>query len=176
MTNKELMEFNKNRKICQIAFVCKDIEATMQKWVETLNVGPWLVLTFDNSSLDDFKVNGELVTEPYKFIVALANIGDTQIELLQQIEGPLAYEKYLNEKGEGLHHIKEQMSIEGIKETTDAMAKKGIGVAQTGLFCGQDIHCVFDSEKVLNFIYEVGNNPEFDLPEEMYYIYPREEA
>jgi hypothetical protein len=58
---------------------------------------------------------------------------------------------------------------------TDIMAKKGIGVAQTGLFGGVDIHCVFDSEKALGFIYEVGNNPEFDLPKDLYYIYPREE-
>lgn len=176
MTNKELIEFNKNRKICQIAFVCKDIEETMKKWVELLNVGPWLVLTFENNTLENFRVDGELVTEPFKFIVGLANIGDTQIELVQQVYGPLAYEKHLNEKGEGLHHIKEQMSTEDIQATTQTMKNNGVGVAQTGLFGGVDIHCVFDSEKVLNFIYEVGNNPEFDLPEDMYYIYPREES
>jgi methylmalonyl-CoA/ethylmalonyl-CoA epimerase len=176
MTNRELAEFNKNRKICQIAFVCRDIEKTMQKWVDTLNVGPWLVLTFENSTLEDFRIDGEPVSEPFKFIVGLSNIGDTQIELVEQVYGPLAYEKFLNEKGEGLHHIKEQMSVEDIRRTTEAMKEKGVGVAQTGLFGGVDIHCVFDSERVLNFIYEVGNNPEFDLPKELYYIYPREDA
>lgn len=176
MTNKELVEFNRNRKICQIAFVCKDIEETMKKWVEVLNVGPWLVLTFENDSLEDFKINGELVKEPFKFIVGLANVGDMQIELVQQVYGPLAYEQHLNDKGEGLHHIKEQMSVAGIDKITETMKQRGIGVAQTGLFGGVDIHCVFDSEKELSFIYEVGNNPEFDLPEDMYYIYPREEA
>lgn len=174
MTNKELAEINKNRKICQIAFVCKDIEATMKKWVDILNVGPWLVLTFDNSTLDDFKVDGKLVTEPYKFIVALAKVGDMQIELLQQVYGPMAYERYINAKGEGLHHIKEQMSTEDIDKTIQAMDQKDIKVAQMGLFGGLDIHCVFDSEKALDFIYEVGNNPDFDLPKDMYYIYPRE--
>lgn len=175
MNNNDLLKLNKDRKLCQIAFVCKDIEETMKKWVDYLSVGPWLVLTFDNSSMENFKLNGKEVNEPFKFIVALANVGEMQIELLQPVYGPLSYQQFIDTKGEGLHHIKEQMSEEKINEKTAFFGEKGIQVSQTGLFGGVDIHCIFDTESDLNFIYELGNNPDFDLPEDMYYTYPREQ-
>ena len=174
MTNEELREFNKDRKFCQIGFVCNDIKKTMDNYIEYLNIGPWLVLDFENKYLDNFKVNGKVIEKPYKFIVALANAGNIQFELVQQVYGEVEYQDYIERRGEGLQHIKEEMTLDDIKNKIEFFKSKDIDIAQTGWFGDVDLHCIFDTEPVLNFIYEVGNNPEFDLPPDMYYIYPRE--
>ena len=48
MTNKELEEFNKHRKIWQICAVTNDLERTMQQWVDKLKIGPWKVRSFNS--------------------------------------------------------------------------------------------------------------------------------
>jgi hypothetical protein len=41
MTNDELRELNKKRKIPQIAWVTRDLEKSMKASVDNLKVGPW---------------------------------------------------------------------------------------------------------------------------------------
>jgi len=173
MTNRELTEFNKKRKICQISVITRDVEKTMKKWVEYLGIGPWNVYSFDENTVKNLKVHGKSVTEPFKFIVALTNVGDMQFEIIQPVYGPTIYEKFLKEKGEGLYHIKEKIGNDEIDSSIKQYEAKGIGIAQTGWF-GADVHIVLDSEPFLDFIYELGNSPVIDVPAEMYYTYPRE--
>lgn len=52
MTNKELEEFNKHRKIWQICAVTNDLERTMQQWVDKLKIGPWKVRSFNSENMD----------------------------------------------------------------------------------------------------------------------------
>ena len=174
MTNKELREFNKGRKICQIAIITWDIEKAMENWVKYLKIGPWMVLTFNEQQIDNLKVNGEIIKGNYEFKVTLADVGDIQFELVQPVSGPLAYENFFRTKGEGLHHIKEKVATNDLPKIIKAYADMGIKVAQTGLFAKIDTHVIFDSEPVLHFIYEIGNSPEFELPKDLYYIYPGE--
>jgi len=173
MTNKELMEFNKNRKICQICVITWDLEKTMKNWVDYLKIGPWTVFTFSEETVKEFKVHGKLVTEPFKFLVALTNVGDMQFEIIQPVYGPTIYEKFLKEKGEGLYHIKEKVRDEDIGNVLAEYKKKGIEVSQTGWF-DTDVHCVLNTEPFLDFIYEIGNSPVIDVPPEMVSIYPEE--
>jgi hypothetical protein len=41
----------------------------------------------------------------YTMIGAQAHVGPIVVELLQPVEGPSIYKKWLDEHGEGLHHI-----------------------------------------------------------------------
>ena len=40
MTNRELEEYNKNRKIWQVCAITSDLERTMQQWVDKLRSAP----------------------------------------------------------------------------------------------------------------------------------------
>jgi methylmalonyl-CoA/ethylmalonyl-CoA epimerase len=40
MTNDELRAFNKTRHIQQIAWLTRDLEKSMQAWIDTLHIGP----------------------------------------------------------------------------------------------------------------------------------------
>ncbi len=174
MTNDELRELNKSRRIHQIAWLTWDLEKSMRAWVDNLKIGPWQVLTFTNETADYLKVNGEEVTEPFKFLVGITWMGEIQLELIQPVYGPLAYEDHLQRKGEGLHHIKEYIPDEETEAVLADYRAKGIEVTQTGKF-DADFHYYLDTEPKLDFVLELGNCPILDLPPDMYTVFPPED-
>jgi methylmalonyl-CoA/ethylmalonyl-CoA epimerase len=173
MTIDELRERNAQRKIFQIALVTRDLEHSMKAWVEELGIGPWTVLTFTNETVRDLKVAGKPVTEPFKFLIAIATVGDIDFELIQPVYGPTIYEEFLQRRGEGLHHIKEKIAEGKVDSVVSDYADKGIGVMQTGWF-DVDVHYYMDTESKLDFIFELGNCPRLELAEGSYSMYPKE--
>jgi hypothetical protein len=173
MTNEELREFNRNRKIYQVACVTRDLEKSMKAWVETLKVGPWRVYSFTDETVKNLHVGGKPVDEPFKFRIAISWIGDTEVEIIQPVYGPTIYQRFLDEKGEGLHHIKEQIADDKMESVVEDYAARGIAVTQTGQFF-KDFHFYLDTEPLVDFIYELGNCPVQDLPDGLYTVYPPE--
>src|SRR5260370_10585700 len=94
MNNEELRNFNRKRKIYQIAWVTRDLEKSMRAWVENLRIGPWTVLTFTDKSLKYLKVDDKQVIEPFKFLIAISWVGDMQLELIEPVYGPTIYESF----------------------------------------------------------------------------------
>jgi len=176
MTNAQMAELNKNRKIHQIAFLVRDAEATMQKWVDNLGIGPWTVLVMDNSTCTnviDGLENDRPFDKPFKFICAVTNVGDNQIEIIQPCYGVEIYEKWLEEHGDGLHHIKELVPNERLAETVKNYEEKGMPLTRGGHYY-EDIHLYLDSIDTLGFQYEIGNCADCTIPEDKMYIFPRE--
>ena len=175
MTNEELRQLNKSRKIYQIAWVTRDLEKAMQAWIDNLGIGPWTVLSFTEQSVKGLKVAGKPVEEPFKFLIAISWIGDMQLEIIQPVYGPTIYEDFLRRKGEGLHHIKEQIADDKMAEVVANYRGKGINVTQTGQF-ETDFHFYLDTEPKVDFIYELGNCPILHLRPDQFHMYPPETA
>lgn len=175
MTNEELAEHNRNRRLHQVAWVTRDLDRSLKAWVEELKVGPWRVYRFTDRTVKGLKVGGVPVDEPFEFRIAISWIGDTEIELIQPVHGPTIYQRFLDEKGEGLHHVKERIADADMDATVAGYAARGIGVTQTGWFF-RDVHAYLDTEPKLGFIYELGNCPAQDLPPDAFTIYPPETA
>jgi methylmalonyl-CoA/ethylmalonyl-CoA epimerase len=173
MTNDELRALNKTRQIQQIAWLTRDLEASMQAWIDTLCIGPWRVFRFTEKTVKNLRVGGKLVEEPFEFRIAITHVGNMEIELIQPVRGPMIYEDYLNRRGEGLHHIKEKIADDQIGQVVEDYAAKGVAVTQTGWFV-KDVHFYLDTEPKLDFIYELGNCPYQELPPEMVSVYPPE--
>ncbi len=173
MTNEELRALNKNRQIQQIAWLTRDLEKSMQAWIDVLSIGPWRVFRFTDETVKNLRVGGRLVEEPFEFRIAITYVGDTEIELIQPVRGPMIYQEYLDRRGEGLHHIKEKIAGEALPGVVADYAARGIPVTQTGQFFA-DFHFYLDTEPALDFVYELGNCPYQDLPPEMVSVYPPE--
>lgn len=155
------------RKIKQIAIVVKDVEKAMDHYVNVLGIGPWDVRHFTPAKVRDFKIDGQLVTEDFEFICAVCWEGDIEFELIQPIKGPNIYWKHLEEKGEGLHHIKEVLSDAEIPAALQEFEDKGISVLQTG-WIDNDVHYYLDTEPTLGFVYEIGNGGKIGAPDRRY--------
>ncbi len=175
MTNDELRALNKTRRIQQIAWLTRDLEKSMQAWIDVLRIGPWRVFRFTDKTVKNLRVGGRLVDEPFEFRIAITYVGDTEIELIQPVRGPMIYEEYLQRRGEGLHHIKEKLPDDQMASVVGDYEARGIAVTQTGQFVA-DFHFYLNTEPKLDFVYELGNCPYQDLPPGMVSIYPPETA
>lgn len=176
MTNKELLEYNKNRYICQICLATdRDLEEVLDEWVRVLKIGPWTVVEISNETVTEPEWNGKQVTEPFMYKCATAMCGNIQFEIVKSYYGVTMASDFVARHGTGLQHFKEYIPDEKMQETIDALLATGLERTNAGHF-STDYFCNFDSEKVLGFSLEVGNfAQDVVLPEGKYYIYPRED-
>ena len=174
MTNQELKEHNAHRKIAQICMLTDDLYASMDKWIKYLKIGPWKVMEFNNDTVNGLYSDGKMIEEPFRYLIGLCYVGDTQFELIQYIEGPLIYAEHIEKKGYGLHHIKERIEEKDFDTTIAVYADMGIGVVQSGGY-GEGRHAYLNTEPLLNFSVELGNCIEKHNPRGYIGIYPPEE-
>ena len=67
MTNEELRTLNRSRHIQQIAWLTRDLEKSMQAWIDVLRIGPWRVFRFTDKTVKNLRIGGKLVDEPFEF-------------------------------------------------------------------------------------------------------------
>ncbi|HXZ18088.1 MAG TPA: VOC family protein [Roseiarcus sp.] len=175
MTNEDLRSLNKTRHIQQIAFLTRDLEASMQAWIDVLSIGPWRVFRFTDKTVKNLKVGGKPVEEPFEFRIGITHVGDMELELIQPVSGPMIYQDSIERRGVGLHHIKEKLPDDNMATVVADYEKRGVKVTQTGQFVA-DFHFYLDTEPQLDFVYELGNCPYQHLLPDMVSIYPPEPA
>jgi len=91
--------------IKQVALVVKDAKKTAEAYWNILGIGPWELREWGSSSvLYDRTYHGKPMWA--KEILAHAYLGDLEVELCQPVEGDSLYRDWLEERGEGLHHLK----------------------------------------------------------------------
>ncbi|HSW59145.1 MAG TPA: VOC family protein [Dehalococcoidales bacterium] len=90
-------------KLHHVGLVVKDIDKAMA-YFESIGIGPFKVGEQRKFTIS-FK--GELHGKPaeWKTTISNANLGGTELELLEPTEGNQALKESLDATGEGLHHI-----------------------------------------------------------------------
>lgn len=84
----------------QLGIVVRDIDVTMRYYEDVYGIGPWAVFEGEPERCTD---RGRDIT--FKGMMAMAQAGPVQIELIQILEGDSIHSDFLAEHGEGLHHI-----------------------------------------------------------------------
>ena len=84
----------------QVGIVVENIEKTAKYYSSMFGIGPFTI--YDND-LPRAVSNGK--PAPVRMKTAFAQMGPIQIELIQPIEGGEVYTEFLQNKGEGLHHL-----------------------------------------------------------------------
>lgn len=148
--------------ISQIAVVVRDIDAALEKYHRVLGWGPWSVYEHKPPALHDTRVHGR--PEEYTMIGAEAHVGPIVVELLQPVEGPSIYKEWLEERGEGLHHI---AVMRPTPEESGATLRHFHGLGADILMegrLGESIHFYYlDTEPLLKVILESGTGHAVDL-------------
>jgi methylmalonyl-CoA/ethylmalonyl-CoA epimerase len=87
------------------------------------------------------KLISKTAYEDEKFISAFMTIGEAQFEILSSLEPGSMIDKYVQARGEGIHHV--SMQVENFDETIKDLKEKGlklIGEANTTEFKAAFIH------------------------------------
>jgi len=155
------------REIVQLSVVVRNIEKSMEKYWKILGIGPWDVYTFSQETIRDFSLYGQPVKKPFKFMLAVATLGNMQFELIQPVEGSTPYESFLKEKGEGIHHIKEKVGDDDMGEVLEKFKQNGIEVILSGKF-DEDVFYYLDTGPILGIVYEIGNCGKIRAPKRRY--------
>src|ERR671929_1740955 len=148
--------------ISPIAIVVNDIDEALERYHRILGWGPWNVYEHKPPSLHDTYVRGEPVE--YTMIGAEAHVGPIDVELLQPVDGPSIYKEWLEEHGEGMHHIAVMRPTpEESEETRRHFEELGAPILMEGRL-GETIHFYYlDTEPLLKVIFESGTGHAVDL-------------
>jgi methylmalonyl-CoA/ethylmalonyl-CoA epimerase len=139
-------------KITQIAVVVKDLRKTMAAYRKTLGWEPWSVYEHKPPNLHHTALHGKEAN--YTMLGAEVHCDPIDFEILEPLEGPSIYKEFLEEKGEGLHHLSVVSSSEDVHAALNDFKRQGIEVAMSGRI-GPDIEFYYmDTDPILKMVAE----------------------
>jgi methylmalonyl-CoA/ethylmalonyl-CoA epimerase len=138
----------------QIGIVVRDLEATMQRYVDDYGIGPWDIVEFHPEDAPDLHEHGKPVGRSWR--LASTMIGRVQWELIEPLDDESVYARFLAEKGEGVHHI--ALAPSSFDEAVAAQAEKGNELALSGTFSGYRV-AYLATDRDLGVIAEIFSPP-----------------
>jgi hypothetical protein len=138
--------------LVQVCVVVRDLDATMRKFVELMGIGPWAVFDFGPPDVTNIRVRGEPAS--FRVKLAITWTGDRMWEIIQPVEGPSPYQEFLDEKGEGMHHVLVQHARHNFAEVVESFRRKGCEPLMTFDFRGTPF-CFIDATRELKMYVEV---------------------
>jgi catechol 2,3-dioxygenase-like lactoylglutathione lyase family enzyme len=120
------------RPVGQVGIVVRDLDAALERYTREWGIAPWLCWTYGPETVPDLGYRGGPAT--YEMRIALCGNGP-QVELVQPLQGPSIYHEWLDEHGEGLHHL--GVHVPSLAEALDQMAGAGHEPVQWGRGYGE---------------------------------------
>jgi hypothetical protein len=130
----------------QVAFVVVDLEDALTRYSALLGAGPWRCWTFGASDHERCDYRGR--STGFASRLAL-NDQSPQLELIQPLDGPSSHCDWLDEKGEGLHHL--GYVVPSVSEVVQTGS--GIGPERDGAWA------YIDTSATLGFLIEAVEPP-----------------
>ena len=96
------------KKINHIGIAVNSIEETLKLYIDVLGL----------------KVQDVEVVVDQKVKTAIIPVGESKIELLESTEPDGVIARYIEKRGEGLHHL--ALEVSNIKETLEVLSKEGV--------------------------------------------------
>lgn len=97
------MQLPTDKTVFQNAWVVPDLEAAMERWITTMNIGPFFVLDHADDIVD---VTYRGKPAALSMRLAIAQAGPVQIELVEpRGDGPSCYRDTVPEGATGFHHV-----------------------------------------------------------------------
>lgn len=142
-----------NHFVTQIGILVNDIEKVSAAYADFFGlVKPEIIVT-DTEDIAQTRYNGEVTEARAK--LAFFDMGSLQLELIEPDHQPSTWRDYLNEHGEGPHHI--AFVIEGMKEKIMLLEGKGFPLQQKGEYTGGR-YAYMDTFKELKVLVELLEN------------------
>jgi hypothetical protein len=140
------------RAITQVALVTKDIESSARHWAALLGVDMPKISTSRPGNEVKMMYKGKPSNSQAK--LAFLNAGQVTVELIQPLGPNTAWKKFLDEHGEGVHHI--AFNVQNLAKSESEMKALGYEEIHSGRWDGDDgTYVYFDSTKDLGLMIEL---------------------
>jgi catechol 2,3-dioxygenase-like lactoylglutathione lyase family enzyme len=144
--------------ITQVALVTKDVEASAKRWAALLGVEVPEISTTRPGSEVHMIYQGKPSNSQAK--LAFLKAGQVTVELIQPIGPDSAWMKFLNEHGEGVHHI--AFNVQNLAKSEDELKALGYDAIHSGRWSADSesnngTYVYFDSTKDLGLMIELLN-------------------
>ena len=145
----------KIKRINQVGTVVKDIPMVVKSYWNILGISPWIIYPWEGPHVYNRRYHEKPAWAREK--IALAQFENVQLELVQPIEGDCIYQDFIEERGEGLHHL--QFLVDEVDEAVEIFAKEGFpclqraSVGDTGAFAYLDtkpLHIICEVDRIAN--------------------------
>ena len=118
--------------LAQVGFVVNDIEETKKKWAAFLGVDVPPTISAGKYEVTQTTFEGEPAPEA-ESLLAFFDVGPgLQLELIQPNEAPSTWRNFLNEHGEGMHHV--AFKVNDSKIAIANAEANGLKLVQHGLY------------------------------------------
>ncbi|HIK07007.1 MAG TPA: VOC family protein [Trichormus sp. M33_DOE_039] len=117
--------------INQVCIVTNNCDETVRCLSKYLGIGPFKCWYHQSPRLFNTKVYGKKVD--WKMKIAIAWIGNIQLEVVENIEGNTIYSEYLKTKGEGVQHLLFDTGNLSLEQSINQLAKLDCSVTQEGM-------------------------------------------
>ena len=144
-----------NNVVCQVGLIVHDIEAMARKYCDVFGVEMPPIIQTLNYAVTKTTYKGEACDATAK--LAFFDMGQVQLELIEPDALSSVWRDYLDEHGEGVHHI--AFMVKDTDGTVKYLQDHGIGVFQQGLYSDRSgIYTYVDSTPVLGVLVELLQN------------------
>jgi methylmalonyl-CoA/ethylmalonyl-CoA epimerase len=150
-------------EIRQVGVVVKDLDKTV-KFLTALGLGPFTIRTATHPAAT---VRGKKTA--YQVRLALAQQGPVQLELIEYQHGETVQKDFLDQKGEGIHHI--LFRVRDLDASIEKFTQQGITVLQQDRFVGGGGIAYMGTDEVGGIIMElVQQPPDYDPEKGAQYV------
>ena len=139
--------------VCQVGLIVHDIERSAEAYSRVFGLPKPEVIITDKPEIARTTYRGEPTNAQAK--LAFFDMGQVTLELIEPIGGPSTWQEFLDEKGEGVHHI--AFMVQSTDDAVAFLGAKGIGVVQQGHYTG-GMYTYLDSAPALGVILELLEN------------------
>lgn len=144
-------------RIDQVAVVVRDLDAAINRYWKIMGIAPWRIYTYEPPGVQMTFRGGP---GEYRMRLALAQVGDLTLELIQPLSEKNIYAEHLERKGEGLHHV--GVNVTSLDKAVAEAASRGFSVIQSGHGFGQrgdGGYAYLDTDGQLGMIIELIERP-----------------
>ena len=138
------------RTVIQVAIAVRDLDAMVAKWTALLGFGPTDVVDSRDLQLAEPTYRGK--TTAARCRLAVFDLGQCKLELMEPIGSPSVWDEHLNSNGESLHHI--AFAVDQLENGIASFKELDISVAQQGDF-GSGRYAYLDSAPFLGTMIEL---------------------
>lgn len=132
-------------RVSQLGVVVSDLDKVVKYYSSEFGLGPFRITTATRSGAI---VHGR--PTDYKVKLAFAEIGGLELELIQVLEGKTVQKEFLDEKGEGLHHL--GFLVNDLEAEVAKWRKSGFSVLQRSK---EPLFAYMDTDRIGGVVFEL---------------------